>query len=131
MPKPGWREHSDDDCPYRTEDTSEASPDDSNVEGAIVTDQSIAARKVAFYRELDRRIATLTPEQTSTHILKDESFAEIYNFIASVKNVSAEKRIQIMKSYPNKIAYTWIKKYDLLTVDTSNIFIYKQEDGAA
>ena len=36
-----------------------------------------------------------------------------------------------MKSYPNKIAYKWIKKYDLLTVGTSNVLIYKQEDGAA
>ena len=110
---------------------SEASPDDSNVEGAIVTDQSLTATKVVFYRELDRRIATLTPKQTSTHILTDKSFAEIYNFIASVKNVSEKKRNQIMKSYPNKIAYKWIKNYDLLTVDTSNVLIYKEEDGAA
>jgi hypothetical protein len=36
-----------------------------------------------------------------------------------------------MKTYPNKIAFKWIKKYDLLTVNTSNILIYKQEDGAA
>jgi hypothetical protein len=105
MLKRRGQEHYDDDSLYGTGDTSEASPDDPNVKGAIVTDRFIAARKFEFYRELDRRIATLTPEQISTHILTDKSFTEIYNFIASVKNVSAEKRIQIMKTYPNKIAY--------------------------
>ena len=75
MLKPRGQEHNDDDSSYSAGDASEASPDDSNIEGAIVTDQSISARKVAFYREPDRRIATLTPEQTSTHILIDESFA--------------------------------------------------------
>jgi hypothetical protein len=131
MPKPRQREHDNDDSSYGTEDASEASPDYSNVKGAIVTDQSITARKFEFYRELDRRIAALTSEQTSTHILTNESFTEIYNFIASIKNVSAEKRIQNMKTYPNKIAYKWIKKYALLTTDTSNVLIYKQEAGAA
>jgi len=91
MPKPRQREHDNDDSSYGTEDASEASPDYSNVKGAIVTDQSITARKFEFYRELDRRIAALTSEQTSTHILTDKSFTEIYNFVASVKNVSTEK----------------------------------------
>ena len=86
-----------------------------------MTDQSIATKKFEFYRELELRIVSLTPKQTSTHILTDKSFTEIYNFIASIKIFSAEKRIQIMKTYHNKIAYIWIKKYDLLTIDISSV----------
>lgn len=38
--------------------------------------------------------------------------------------------ISIIKTYPNKIAYEWIKMYDLLTIDTSNILVNKQTPGA-
>jgi hypothetical protein len=63
--------------------------------------------------------------------MTDESFSEIYNFMKSIMNVSAEMRISIMNTHPNKTAYKWIKKYDLLTIDTSNILVYKQAAGAA
>ena len=101
-----------------------------NVDGDSSSDQFIAARKSEFYKELDKRIAGLTPEPP-THILTGESFREIYNFMKSIKDVSAKMRINIMKSYPNDIAYKWMKKYDMLTIDTSNVLVYKQVPGAA
>ena len=36
-----------------------------------------------------------------------------------------------MKKYPNKLSYKWTKKYDLLTVETSNILISKQTEDDA
>jgi hypothetical protein len=36
-----------------------------------------------------------------------------------------------MKQYPRKLPYKWIKKYDLMTGETSNILIFKQEEGHA
>ena len=35
-----------------------------------------------------------------------------------------------MRSYPNKIAYKWVKCYDVMVVESSNVLIYKQEDGS-
>ena len=35
-----------------------------------------------------------------------------------------------MRSYPNKIAYKCVKRYDVMVVKTSNVLIYKQEDGS-
>jgi hypothetical protein len=63
--------------------------------------------------------------------MTDECFRGIYNFMKSITDVSAEIRISIMNTHPNKIAYKRIKKYDLLTIDTSNIFVYKQAADAA
>ena len=63
--------------------------------------------------------------------MTDECFRGIYNFMKSITDVSTEISISIMNTHPNKIAYKRIKKYDLLTIDTSNILVYKQAAGAA
>jgi hypothetical protein len=36
-----------------------------------------------------------------------------------------------MRSYQNKIAYKWVKRYHFLVINTSNTLIYKQEPHAA
>ena len=54
--------------------------------------------------------------------MTDERFSKIYNFIKSIKDVSAD----IIQTYQNKIAYKWIKRYRLLTIDTSNVLAYNQ-----
>ena len=35
-----------------------------------------------------------------------------------------------MKSYPNIVAYKWVKQYNLMVVQSSQILIYKQAKGS-
>ena len=35
------------------------------------------------------------------------------------------------EAVPNKLPYKWIKKYGLMTVETSNILIFKQDESNA
>jgi hypothetical protein len=52
---------------------------------------------------VDRRIDALFPDQ-KTHILIDEGFHHIFNFMKSIQKVSDEMKVRTMKPNPNKIA---------------------------
>lgn len=67
----------------------------------------------------------------TTHIMTGDLFEGVYNFMVSIKNASEETKPSIMKRCPHKIAYEWIKKYDLLKGETSSILIFKQTEGTA
>ena len=63
--------------------------------------------------------------------MSDDQFNDIMNFLLLLRTATPERRVSIMRSYPNKVAYKWVKRYDLLVVSTSNTLIYKQDSGAA
>jgi hypothetical protein len=63
--------------------------------------------------------------------MSDDQFNDIMNFLLSIRTAKPERKLSIMRSYPNKSAYKWVKRYDLLVINTSNTLIYKQEPGAA
>jgi hypothetical protein len=93
---------SEDGSAYDTEQEPKPRSDDYfNAEDSFVTAQSLASRKAKFYKELDRKIAALN--LNNQHTITDEGFSEIYNFMKSIKDIPAETRISIMKTYPNKI----------------------------
>jgi hypothetical protein len=62
--------------------------------------------------------------------MTDNYFEEIVRFMLSLQTANDKKRIMIMRRYPNKIAYKWVKHYDIMAVESSNVPIYKQEDGS-
>jgi hypothetical protein len=41
------------------------------------------------------------------------------------------KRVSIMRSYPNKLACKWVKQYDLMVVQSSQVLINKQAKGSS
>jgi hypothetical protein len=63
--------------------------------------------------------------------MSDNQFNDSMNFLLSIRTATPEKRLYLMKSYPNKVAYKWMKRYDLLVVNTSNTLIFKEKTGAA
>jgi cobalamin biosynthesis protein CobT len=93
-------------------------------------DAALSARKTSFYEELDRRIDALSKVQKNSHILSNQLFTEIYNFMLAIQDASNEEHLCLMKSIPNKVGYKWIKKYDIHIVDTSHILIFKQAGEA-
>ena len=64
-------------------------------------------------------------------IMIDEYFDKIVRLMVSFQTVNDRKRMSIMRSYPNKIGYKWLRHYDVLVVESSNVLIYKQKDGSA
>jgi lipopolysaccharide biosynthesis protein len=72
----------------------------------------------------------IAQENNPNSIMTDEYSEEILRFLLSLQTANDKKRIRIMRSYPNKIAYKWVKRYDVMVVESSNVLIYKQEDGS-
>lgn len=95
------------------------------------SDAALSARKEAFYKEVDKKIAALSKVQKNAHIISDRLFNEIYNFMLSIQDASDEVRLALLRSIPNKVGYKWMKKFDIRTVDTSNVLIFKQVEGEA
>jgi hypothetical protein len=121
---------SDEDPPVH--DTKNCHTDDiESEEYPAIEESALEARKSEFYAEVDKKLAAISPDQRAKHIMSDDQFNEIMNFLLSIRTATPERRLSIMKSYPNKVAYKWVKRYDLLVVNTSNTLIYKQEPGAA
>jgi hypothetical protein len=52
-------------------------------------------------------------------------------FLLSIRTTTTQNRLHLMKSYPNKVAPKWVKRCDLLVVNTSSTLIFKQKTGAA
>ena len=69
--------------------------------------------------------------QKNAHIISDGLFNEIYNFMLSIQDASDEVWVILLRSIPNKVGYKWMKKFDIHTVDTSNVLIFKQAEGEA
>lgn len=93
--------------------------------------EALFVRKVEFYKEFDIRINSSSQLQKTSPILSDELFDEIFSFMQSIQDASDEDRIQLLRSIPNKLGYKWIKRYDITTVDTRHVLIFKQADGEA
>jgi hypothetical protein len=72
----------------------------------------------------------IVQENNPNSIMTDEYFEEIVTFLLSLQTANDKKRIRLMRRYPNKIAYTWVKRYDIMVVESSNVLIYKQKDGS-
>ena len=72
----------------------------------------------------------IAQENNPNSIMTNEYFEEILRFLLSLQTANDKKRIRIMRRYPNKIAYKWVKRYDVMVVESSNGLIYKQEDGS-
>lgn len=127
--------HSDDEVSEGTSnedpDPQEQDTDPLDVPTKEEEDRALAARKADFYAEVDRKIATISKDHRAKHIMTDEQFNEIMNFFFSIRNVSQEKKVSIMRSYPHKIAYKWLNKYDVLVINTSRTLIFKQGAGLA
>lgn len=70
----------------------------------------------------------IAQENNPNSIMTEKYFEEILRFLLFLH---VKKRIRIMRSYPNKIAYKWVKHYDVMVVVNRNVLIYKQEDGSS
>ena len=98
---------------------------------AIDSGASLSARRAQFYQQVDKKIHALEKDHKTTHIMTDDLFKDVFQFMTSIQNAPEADRLSIMKNVPNKMAYKWIKKYDILMVETSNILIYRQAEGNA
>ena len=92
---------------------------------------ALSAKKEAFYKEVDKKIAALLKVQKNANIIPDGLFNEIYNFMLSIQDTYEEVRMTLLRSIPNKVGHKWMKKLDIRTVDTSNVLIFKQAEGEA
>ncbi len=68
----------------------------------------ITARKSEFYKEVGEALKKLKGEQSKNSIITDEYFDVIVKFLLSLETADDKKRVSIMKSYPNKVAYMWV-----------------------
>ena len=87
---------------------------------------TLSARKSEFCKEVNQRMDNIAQENDPTSIMTDEYFEDILRFLLSLQTVDDKKRIRIMRSYPNKIAYKWVKRYGIVVIDSRNVIIYKQ-----
>ena len=85
------------------------------------SDAALSARKKAFYKEVDKKIAALSKVQKNPHIIPDGLFKKIFNFMLSTQDPSEEVRLTLLRSIPNKDGYKWMKKFDIRTIDTSSL----------
>ena len=69
----------------------------------------LASRKSEFYKEVDEALKKLAREHNTNSIITYEYFDVIVKFLLSLETVDDKKRIAIMRSYPNKVAYKWVK----------------------
>ena len=90
----------------------------------------LTARKSEFYKDVDEALKKLDQEHKTNSIVTDEYFDTIVKVLLALETADDKKRVAIMKSYPNKVAYKWVKRYDLMVVQSSRILIYKQEEGS-
>jgi hypothetical protein len=65
----------------------------------------------------------LDPENNTNSIIKDQYFDIIVKFLLSLETADDKKRIAFMRSQPNKVAYKWVKQYDLKVVQSGQILI--------
>ena len=101
-------------------------------EGGTEDSDSLSARKEEFYKALDAKIYEQSKNNNShAHIICDNVFEEIYSLMLSLQGAEEQERLKLLRKIPNKVGYKWEKKYDILTVDTSHILIFKQENGEA
>jgi hypothetical protein len=101
-------------------------------EGGTEDSDSLSARKEEFYKALDAKIYEQSKNNNShAHIICDNVFQEIYSLMLSLQGAEEQERLKLLRKIPNKVGYKWEKKYDILTVDTSHILIFKQENGEA
>jgi hypothetical protein len=110
------------------EDVDSTSP---TVNLEIQRKASLSARKTELNHQVDKKIHALEKDHKTIHIMIDDLFHDVFQFMLAIKKTSEALQPSIMKQYPNKLPYKWIKKYDLMTVKTSNILIFKQEEGDA
>ena len=61
-------------------------------------------------------------------MMTDDLFDDFFQFMLAIKKTPEMLQLSIIKQYPNKLPYKCIKKYDIITVKTSNIF-FKEEEG--
>ncbi len=94
-----------------------------------VNNPEITARKSEFYKEVGEAMKKLKGDQSKNTIISDEYFDVIVKFLLSLETADDKKRVSIMRSYPNKVAYKWAKRYDLMVVQSSQVLIYKQPEG--
>jgi hypothetical protein len=126
----GNNSESEEDPPVH--DTKYCHSDDIESEDYPASEENaLEARKSEFYAEVDSKLAAISPDQRAKHIMSDDQFIDIMNFLLSIRTATPERKLSIMRSYPNKVAYKWVKRYDLLVINTSNTLICKQEPGAA
>lgn len=93
---------------------------------------SLSARKAAFYKAVDAKMSTMSKfNNKHAHIICDAVFDEIYNLMLALQDSDEEQRLHHIRKIPNKVGYKWVKKYAIMTIDTSNILIYKQDEGEA
>ena len=52
------------------------------------SDAALSARKDAFYKDVDNKIAASSKVQKDAHIMSDELFNEIYIFMLSIQETS-------------------------------------------
>ena len=69
-------------------------------------------------------------ENNINSIITDEYFDVIVKFLLSLETADDKKRIAKIWSYPNKVAYKWVKQYDLKVAQSSQILINKQAEGS-
>ncbi len=65
----------------------------------------------------------IAQENNPNSIMTDEYFEEILRFLLSLQTANDKKMIRIIRSYPNNIAYKWVKRYDVIVVESSNVII--------
>jgi hypothetical protein len=95
------------------------------------SDAALSARKEAFYKEVEKKIVALSKVKKNAHIISDGLFNKVYNFMLSIQDTSDEERLRILRSIPNKVGFRRMKMFDICTVDTSNVLIFKQAEDEA
>ncbi len=93
------------------------------------TNPELTARKKEFYKEVDNGMEQYGQGDNPYSIMTDDYFDEIVKFMLSLETANDKDRLVIMRTYPNKIAYKWVKRYDIKVVQNSNILFFKQPEG--
>ena len=117
----------------KTEEDSEdadASGVDGDYDFKKSTNPELTARKKEFYKEVDNRMEQYGQGDNPYSIMTDNYFDDIVKFTPSLETANVKDRLIIMRNYPNRIAYKWVKHYDIKVVQNSNILIFKQPDGS-
>ena len=70
----------------------------------------LTARKSEFYKDVDEALKKLDPAHNTNSIVTDEYFDTIVKFLLALETADDKKRVAIMKSHPNKVAYKWVKR---------------------
>ena len=94
------------------------------------TNPELTARKKEFYKEVDKRMEQYGQGDNPYSIMTDDYFDKIVKFMLSLEPANDKDRLVIMRTYPNKIAYKWVKRYDIKVVQNSNILFFKQPEGS-